>query len=95
MAILLNQSLSNGISANYLRISRITIDRNSQKLMVDLALYLSKSARDVGNDPIQLVNVDLSSSYTSLMSNIASVNPIDSIYIAIMALNQFSGSVAC
>lgn len=93
MAILLNTTLSNAVSANYFRISRLTIDRNRQMILVDMSLYLSKEIKLAGNDPVQLMTIDLSNSYNTLTTQTMN-NIIESVYQEIMLLPQFNGCVA-
>jgi hypothetical protein len=91
MAITLTKTLSSGVNANYFRISNVRINRDTQKVNIVLDLYLSQTDRQANMDPVSTVSADLSSSYSSLMSQ-TSANIVAACYVLVMALPQFIGS---
>lgn len=93
MAFNLTTPLPFGLSASYYRITRITVDRNKQSVVVSLSIYLNQAARE-SNQPISSTVADLSSSYATLAEASLSSNLVAQCYTLISALPAYAGAVA-
>lgn len=52
MALQKDLLLSTGVTANYWRVTKISIDIDAGSVNIDVSLYLNKTVRENGSDPI-------------------------------------------
>ena len=53
MALQKSKTLPSGVTADYWRVTRVTLDVVNESALVVLSLYVNKAARDAGMQPVQ------------------------------------------
>ena len=53
MALQKSKTLPSGVTADYWRVTKITLDVVNESALVVLSLYVNKAARDAGMQPVQ------------------------------------------
>ena len=90
MGLLLNQTLSTNIIANYWKIARFTVDFKAKTSEITLALYKDQASRDSGSDPIQYFAFSFSNELFPFSDSVLiQLKPLFLAYQSIKTLSQF------
>ena len=83
----LTRELDTGISGNYWKVTKITLNRNGDSMEYEVALYKDEASRTAGKSPMFIKNHSGSATLSELQT---AEDPVELAYTRLKELDEFS-----